>query len=144
MKGGSVLTLAVLVTVLVALVVLIAIAWRIWAVRAARRKAIGALIEECPGFDDRLEGRDATLLFSQADEMLGIASHRVMKILPFSIIRKWRAEPIYNSAGKCVGWNFIIETGDTQEPIWTMRMRSGPGQAVPNFWMAKFSAHLNG
>jgi len=135
-----VLTLAVLG----ALAVLAVIIWRIWAVRAARRSAIRALITECPGFDDRLEGRDATLLLSPADEMLGIASHRVMRILPFSVIRKWRAEPIYNSADRRVGWNFVIETGDVQEPIWTVRMRAGAGNAVPNFWMAKFNAHLNG
>jgi hypothetical protein len=135
-----VLTLAVLG----ALAVLAVIIWRIWAVRSARRNAIRALIAECPGFDDRLDGRDATLLFSPADEMLGIASHRMMRILPFSLIRKWRAEPIYNSADKRVGWNFVIETGDVREPIWTVRMRSGASNAVPNFWMAKFSAHLNG
>ncbi|MBP0446541.1 hypothetical protein J8J14_17340 [Roseomonas sp. SSH11] len=120
------------------------IAWRIWAVRAGRRKAIEALMLECPGLDDRLDGQDATLLFSGHEEMVGIASHKVTKLLPFSIIRKWRVEPVYNSADKRVGWNFIIETADTLEPIWTIRMRSGPGNAMPNFWMAKFSAHLNG
>jgi hypothetical protein len=65
-------------------------------------------------------------------------------MLPYSIIRKWRAEPIYNSADKRVGWNFIIETGDVAEPIWTVRMRSGPRTTLPNLWIAKFNAHLNG
>ncbi|HEY8612333.1 MAG TPA: hypothetical protein VIL69_13705, partial [Roseomonas sp.] len=123
---------------------LVAIGWRVWSVREGRRKAITALIRECPGLDDRLDGRDITLLFSGAEEMVGLASHRITRLLPFSIIRKWRTEPIYNSADKRVGWNFIIETADPQEPIWTIRMKFGPGNAVPNFWMAKFSAHLNG
>lgn len=134
------MTLAVL-AVLAALGVA---AWWFWSVRTGRRRAVEALMLECPGMDDRLEGRDATLLFSGSEEMVGIASHRVTKLLPFNIIRKWRAEPVYNNAGKRVGWSFIIETADPQEPIWTIRMRSGPGTAKPNFWMAKFSAYLNG
>ena len=137
---GAVATLAVLA----AIAILGGIAWRIWSVHNGRHKAIEALTLECPGLDDRLDGRDTTLLFSSADEMVGIASHRITRLLPFSIIRKWRTEPVYNSADKRVGWNFIIETADTAEPIWTVRMKSGASNAVPNFWMAKFSAHLNG
>ena len=121
-----------------------AFGWRLWSVREGRRKAVEALMLECPGMEDRLEGRDTTLLFSDAEEMVGLASHRITKLLPFSIVRKWRVEPVYNSKDRRVGWNFIIETGDWQEPIWTLRLRSGPGNAVPNLWMAKFAAHLNG
>jgi hypothetical protein len=135
-----VVTLAVLVVI----ALLCAAGWWVWAKRDGRRQAVETLMRECPGFDDRLEGRNVTILFSGADQMVGLASHRLMKLLPFSIIRKWRTEPVYNSADKRVGWNFIIETGDPHEPIWTVRMRSGPGTAVPNFWMAKFSAHLDG
>lgn len=117
--------------------------WAWWA-RAGRRKAVAALVRECPGLEDRLEGRDTTLLFSNADEMLGIASRRMTKLVPYALIRKWRTEAVYNGADKRVGWNFIIETGDPREPLWTIRLRSGAGNAVPNFWMAKFGAHLNG
>jgi uncharacterized protein YcfJ len=136
----AVLTLAVMGAV----AVLGVIGSRIWAAWAGRRKAVEALVAECPGFDDRLEGRDTTILFCCTDEMLGIASSRATRMLPYSIIRKWRTEPVYNSADKRVGWNFIIETGDVAEPIWTVRMRSGPGTALPNLWIAKFNAHLNG
>ncbi|MBP0494199.1 hypothetical protein [Roseomonas indoligenes] len=129
--------------VLVVLALLGALGWRIWSLREGRRKAVAALIHECPGLDDRLEGRETTVLFSGAEEMVGLASHRLIKLLPFSLIRKWRTEPVYK-AEKRVGWNFIIETGDPLEPIWTIRMKSGPGNETPNFWMAKFSAHLNG
>ena len=133
-------TLAVLGAI--ALVAL-AVARALWA-RAARRRAVAALVEECPGLEDSLEGRDTTLLFSKADEMLGIASRGVTKLVPYALVRKWRAEPVHNAADRRTGWNFIIETGDPQEPLWTIRLRSGPGTAVPNFWMAKFSAHLDG
>lgn len=138
------MTGVVTLAVLGVLVLLGAIGWRIWSVRTGRQRAIAALVAECPGMDDRLEGRDITLLFSNTEEMLGLASHRLLKLLPFSLIRKWRTEPVYNSKDRRVGWNFIIETADTQEPIWTIRMRSGPGNTVPNLWMAKFSAHMNG
>lgn len=134
----------VTLAVLGALALLGAILWRLWSVREGRRRAVAALAAECPGLDDRLEGRDTTLLFSASEEMVGLASHRLMKLLPFSVIRKWRAEPVYNSADRRVGWNFIIETADPAEPIWTIRIRSGGGNEVPNFWMAKFNAYLNG
>jgi hypothetical protein len=137
---GTVATLAILGVV----VVLAFLVWRVWSARAGRRAAVEALLLEFPGFDDRLETRSTTLLFNAKEEMVGIASRKVTKVLPFSIIRKWRTEPIYNSADRRVGWNFIIETGDPQEPIWTIPLQSGPGNAVPNLWMAKFSAHLNG
>jgi len=130
--------------VLAAIAVAGAVFWRIWSVREGRRKAIEALGHECAGLDDRLVGRDATILFSGKEEMVGIASHRITRLLPFSIIRKWRAEPVYNGKDKRVGWNFIIETADTLEPIWTVRIPSDGGNKAPNFWMAKFSAHLNG
>ena len=121
-----------------------AFGWRLWSVRDGRRKAVEVLMLEYPAMEDRLEGRDTKLLFSDAEEMVGLASHRITKLMPFSIVRKWRVEPVYNSKDRRVGWNFIIETGDWQEPIWTLRLRSGPGNAVPNLWMAKFAAHLNG
>ena len=130
--------------VLGVIALLAAAGWRLWDVRAGRRRAVAALLRECPGLEDRLEGRDVTLLFSQADEMLGIASRRVTRLLPYAIVRRWRTEAIYNSADKRTGWNFLIETGDPQEPLWTIRLRSGPGNTVPNLWMAKFGAHLNG
>ncbi|MBI0534931.1 hypothetical protein D9599_05010 [Roseomonas sp. KE2513] len=134
----------VTLAVLGALALLVAIGgWAWWSI-AARRKAIAALVRDCPSLEDRLEGRDATLLFSGTEEMLGIASRRVTKLIPYAVIRKWRTEPVYNRADRRVGWNFLIETADPREPLWTIRLRSGPGTSVPNFWMAKFSAHLNG
>lgn len=133
-------TLAVLGAV--ALLVLVA-GWAAWA-RAARRKAVAALVAECPGLEDALDGRDTTLLFSPADEMLGIASRRATRLVPYAQVRKWRAEPVYNGADRRVGWNFLIETANPAEPLWTIRLRSGPGTAAANFWMAKFSAHLDG
>ena len=130
--------------VLGGIALLAAIGWRVWDLRAGRRRAVAALLRECPGLEDRLEGRDVTLLFSQGDEMLGIASRRATRLLPYAIVRRWRTEAVYNSADKRTGWNFLIETGDPQEPLWTIRLRSGAGNAVPNLWMAKFGAHLNG
>jgi len=145
-RGGAARGLATVVMVagLGMMVLLGGAGWWAWYVRACRRKAVAALVRECPGLEDRLEGRDTTLLFSARDEMLGIASRCVTRLLPYALVRKWRTEAIYNSTDKRVGWNFIIETGDTAEPLWTIRLRSGAGHAVPNFWMAKFAAHLNG
>ena len=138
--GHEVVTLLVLAV----LALVVALGGWLWWVQASRRKAVAALVQECPSLADRLDGREMTLLFSGAEEMLGLASHRITRLLPFSIIRKWRTEPVYNRQDRRVGWNFIIETGDTHEPLWTIRLPGKGGNAVPNYWMAKFSAHLNG
>jgi len=129
--------------VLGVLVLLGAAGWRVWSVWAGRRRAIAALTQECPGLADRLVGRDATLLFSAEERRLGIASHRIVRLLPFDTVRRWRAEPLHDGKGRRTGWTLILETTDPREPIWTVRMPSGPGSAVPNFWMAKLGAYLD-
>jgi hypothetical protein len=96
------------------------------------------------GFDDRLLGEAGALLFDSGGSVLGVALLRQRRILPFSLVRKWRADPIYDAKGRRRGYDFLIETGDPREPLWTVRLPRGADQRMANYWMAKFSAHLNG
>ncbi|WP_376099469.1 hypothetical protein ACE7GA_11445 [Roseomonas sp. CCTCC AB2023176] len=126
--------------------VLAALAWGLWrgALWLVRQQAISSLMTQHGGFDDRLIGETGALLFDSGEALLGVASLRQRRVLPFDIVRKWRAEPIYDVKGRRRGYDFIVETGNPREPIWMIRMPRGADQRTANFWMAKFSAHLNG
>ncbi len=126
--------------------VVLAGAWVAWRVvlRLVRQQSYSSLMTEHGGFDDRLVGETASFLFDSGESLLGVATPRVRRVLPYALIRKWRADPVYDRKGKRRGWDFIVETGDPREPIWTVRLPRGATQATANYWMAKFSAHLNG
>lgn len=123
-----------------------ALAWGAWrgVLMLVRQQAVSSLMTQHGGFDDRLLGEGGALLFDSEEAILGVASLRQRRIIPFAIVRKWRADPIYDAKGRRRGYDFIIETGNPREPIWTVRLPRGADQRVANYWMAKFSAHLNG
>ncbi|WP_426955395.1 hypothetical protein [Muricoccus radiodurans] len=141
----SILTTAITWAVIIGVALVVIILLKRFVERSLRNASVAAVRGEHTGFEDRLDGRTTTLLFDPIGEMVGIASIRIRKVLPFSVIRKWRVEPVYAGGnGKHTDWNFIIETGDWREPIWTIPLHCGPTNTLPNLWMAKFSAHLNG
>lgn len=126
--------------------VLLLLAWLAWrgVMALVRQQAVSSLMTEHGSFDDRLVGEGGALLFDSAGAVLGVASLRQRRVLPFSVVRKWRADPVYDAKGRRRGYDFIIETGDPREPIWMIRLPRGADQRTANTWMAKFSAHLNG
>ncbi len=66
------------------------------------------------------------------------------KVVGFGDVRRWNYGPLYNAAQTSqLGYRFQVTTNDGADPITFLDIR-GMNHVVPEMWMAKLNAYING
>lgn len=75
--------------------------------------------------------------------LLLISRHSAPRVVGFGDLRQWGYDPLMSNTNHHLGWRFKVTTNDAPEPITFIDIR-GTNRSLPETWLAKLNAYING